>query len=205
MCLQAQTAPPKDTADLAKGLPPRATPADYQAQTKLGNLTLAAEFKRHSIPTGEGSALTTEEYVSVEVGIFGAPDARVKLSADEFSLRINGKKSPQASVPFGMVLASAKDPEYEVPKPAKSKVSGISADGGGDEKPDKDAPPPHIPIEVVRAMALRVRKAAIPEGDRALPIAGLVFFQYRGRDKSIHSVELIYEGGAGKATVPLQP
>jgi hypothetical protein len=43
------------------------------------------------------------------------------------------------------------------------------------------------------------------EGDRALPQAGLLFFQYRGNAKSIHSVELTYTGLAGKATLALQP
>jgi hypothetical protein len=44
----------------------------------------------------------------------------------------------------------------------------------------------------------------LPEGDRALPAAGLIFFQYGGREKSIRSIELIYTGPAGKATVALQ-
>ena len=34
-----------------------------------------------------------------------------------------------------------------------------------------------------------------------LPVAGLVFFPYRGKDTSIHAVELIYSGAAGKATL----
>ena len=54
-------------------------------------------------------------------------------------------------------------------------------------------------------MAQRVQKATLPEGDRALPQAGLIYFQYRGEAKGIHSVELIYDGPAGKATLALQP
>jgi hypothetical protein len=54
-------------------------------------------------------------------------------------------------------------------------------------------------------MAQRVQKATLPKGDRALPLAGLIFFQYRGAAKGIHSVELIYDGPAGKATLALQP
>ena len=65
--------------------------------------------------------------------------------------------------------------------------------------------PVHIPIEVQRAMAQKVQKAALPEGDRALPQAGLIFFLYRGKVKSIHSMELIYHGPAGEATLNLQP
>jgi len=54
-------------------------------------------------------------------------------------------------------------------------------------------------------MAQRVQKSALPEGDRPLPQAGLIFFQYRGKSKGIHSMELMYAGAAGKATIALQP
>jgi hypothetical protein len=54
-------------------------------------------------------------------------------------------------------------------------------------------------------MAQRVQKATLPEGDRALPLAGLIFFQYRGKTQGIHSIELIYAGPAGKASLTLQP
>jgi hypothetical protein len=104
-----------------------------------------------------------------------------------------------------MVIGNVKDPEWEPPekKEAKSKTS---LGGGGQEKPDSNATPEpvKIPIEVQRAMAQRVRKAALPEGDRALPVAGLLFFQYKGKEKSIRSIELVYAGAAGKATLNLQ-
>jgi hypothetical protein len=54
-------------------------------------------------------------------------------------------------------------------------------------------------------MAQHVQKASLPEGDRILPQAGLIFFQYRGKTQSIRSIELIYSGPAGKATLALQP
>jgi hypothetical protein len=43
------------------------------------------------------------------------------------------------------------------------------------------------------------------EGDRPLPQAGLLFFLYRGKTESIRSLELIYNGAAGTATLTLQP
>jgi hypothetical protein len=33
----------------------------------------------------------------------------------------------------------------------------------------------------------------------------VIFFQYRGQAKGIHSVELVYGGSAGTATLALQP
>jgi hypothetical protein len=150
--------------------------------------------------------LNDEDYVSVELGVYGPPEARLQLSAEDFSLRINGKKSALPSRPYGMILSSLKDPEYIPPEApvAKSKTS-LGGSMGGGEKPDANAPPPPIPIGVQRAMAQRVRKAALPEGDRALPIAGVLFFQYRGKVKNIESMELVYSGSAGKATLSLQP
>ena len=55
------------------------------------------------------------------------------------------------------------------------------------------------------AMEQRVRRATLLEGDRVLPQAGLLFFEYRGKSKNIRSVELMYDGPAGKATLELQP
>jgi hypothetical protein len=204
LCLQGQSTQSNDAQIEAKGLPPRASPADYQAQAQAGAVTVAAEFKGHSVPTLQGT-LSTEDYVVIETGVFGSPGVRIKLSFDDFSLRINGKKTPSPAQPYGLVVASVKDPEWEPPETAESKSKtsvGVKRDRGeGNEAPA----PVKIPIGVQRAMAQRVQKASLPEGDRALPQAGLIFFQYRGKTQSIQSIELIYAGPAGKATLILQP
>src|SRR5271155_2421999 len=82
-----------------KGLPPRAAPTDYQSQGKAGTVTIGAEFTGHSVPTPQ-STFTNEDYVTVEIGLFGPPDAHATLSVDDFSLRINGKKVALASQPY---------------------------------------------------------------------------------------------------------
>jgi hypothetical protein len=214
LCAPSQDAPPKDAQiNQARGMPPRATPGEYQAQAQAGTVTIAAEFKGHSVPTMQGP-LSTEDYVVVETALFAPPEARLKLSAEDFSLRINGKKAPLPSQPYGLVVGSVKDPEWEPPVPVEKKSkTGMSSGGGGGGRggqggqDDSNAPPApvKIPIEVQRAMAQRVQKASLPEGDRGLPQAGLLFFQYRGKAQGIHSIELIYTGPAGKATLPLQP
>jgi hypothetical protein len=206
VCVPGQNTPSKDAQIEAKGMPPRATPADYQTQAQAGTVTVAAEFKGHSVPTLQGP-LSSEDFVVVETGMFGSPGARTKLSAADFSLRINGRKTPLPGQPYALVLASVKDPEWEPPVPAAPKSKTSMGGGGRGEQGEANAPPApvQIPIEVRRAMAQRVQKAALPEGDRTLPQAGLIFFQYRGKTQSIHSIELIYAGPAGKATLTLQP
>jgi len=202
LCAQAQTAPGKEAAaNESKGMPPRVSPTEYQAHAQAGTVTVAAEFTGHSIATPQGT-FSTEEYVVVETGFFGPDGARLKVSAEDFSLRVNGKKSALSPQPFGLIASSLKNPEWEPPAEKKSKTSM----GGGGEGESKDPPAPvKVPLPVQRAMAQRVQKAALPEGDRTLPQAGLIFFQHRGKVQSIQSLELIYEGPAGKAILNLQP
>jgi hypothetical protein len=205
LCVQGQNTPSKDApVNEAKGMPPRATPADYEAHAQAGEITVAAEFKGHSVPTLEGT-YTTEDYVAVETGLFGSPGARTKLSSEDFSLRINGKK-PQSSQHYLLVFSSLKDPEWQPPEAAESK-SKTSFGGGGGAGGQGDSPPtpPKMPLELQRVMQQHVQKAAFPEGDRALPQAGLIFFPYRGKTEHIRSIELTYTGPAGKATLTLHP
>ncbi len=197
----AQEAPARDPAAIA----PRATPGDYQAQAPAGPITIAAEFTGHSIATPQ-TILSTEEYVVVEVGVFGPPGARVKLSHEDFSIRINGKKMPSPAQPYGLVSKNAKDPDWEALAPPETKKSkgGVSSGGGG----QSDAGPPpvlHVPVELKRAMEQKVLKASLPEGDRVLPEAGLIYFEHGGKVTNIRSIELIYAGAAGKATLTLHP
>jgi hypothetical protein len=183
-----------------QGIPPRAAPSDYQVHAKAGNLTIAAEFLGHSIP-GEPNTILTEDYVVVEAAVFGPAEAKATLAASDFSLRINGKKALLPGAHFGLTFPSLKDPEWTPPETEKKSKTGIGGGGGQNDPPPL---PPKMPIALRRAMEQRVQKAAFPEGERALPQAGLLFFQYRGKADGIHSVELYYTGSAGKAKLTLQ-
>jgi hypothetical protein len=205
LCAQAQNTPAPPAKDAAinetKGLPPRVAPTDYQAHAQAGAVTVAAEFTGHSVATMQGT-FSTEDYVAVETAVFGPSGARLKLSIEDFSLRINEKKTLSCQ-PYGLVFHSLKDPEWEPPASAEGKSK--TSIGTGGNKSDPPPAPVHMPIELQRAMQQHVQKAALPEGDRALPQAGLIFFDYRGKTEHIHSLELIYNGPAGKATLTLQP
>lgn len=205
LCLHGQDTPSTPSKDPqineTKGLPPRVAPTDYQAQGQAGTVTVAAEFTGHSIATMQGT-FTTEDYVAVETALFGPPEARLKLSIEDFSLVINEKKT-LSSQPYGLVFHSLKDPEWEPPGSAESKSKTSIGTGGG--KNDAPAAPVHMPIALQRAMEQKVQKSALPEGDRALPQAGLIFFEYRGKTQHIRSLELIYSGPAGKASLTLEP
>ena len=187
-----------------KGMPPRAAPSEYQAQAKAGMVTIGAEFMGHSVPTPE-QLVEAEDYVVVDAGLFGPPGARITLARGDFSLRVNGKKT-LASEPYELVFKSLKDPEWIPPTPAEPKSGGSGITTGGNGGQDKLPPiPPKMPFELRRAMERHVQKASMEEGDRDLPRAGLLFFLYRGKREGIHSLELIYSGAAGSATLELQP
>lgn len=202
LCLNGQSTATKDAQPDLKGMPPRATPNDYQSQAQVGTLTIAAEFTGHSLPTFEGP-LTNEDYIAVEVALFGPAGAQTRISAADFSLRIQGKKTPLPSQHYGLIVSSLRDPEWVPPETVEKKQKG-SFGAGGQGQQDSNSPPlpVKIPIPLQRAMAQRVQKAALPEGERPLPQAGLIFFQHRG--KNVQAVELLYEGPAGKGVVKLQ-
>jgi hypothetical protein len=195
------------TINEPQGLPPRTAPSDYPAQAKMGAITLAGEFAGHGVPTPDGP-LSSDSYVVVEVAFFGPAGTRLAISFNDFSLRINGKKNATPGEPYERVGTSVKDPEWAPPeKPEKGGGGGIlsSGGGGGGGGNDTSKEPPRPPAELRRAWAQRVKKAALADGERALPQDGLLYFSYGGNAKSIRSLELIYAGAAGKATLTLHP
>ncbi len=184
----------------------RATPGDYQSQVKMGPITLAADFSAHSVTTDD-AVYSTEDYVVVDAGLFGPAGSHLITNWQNFSLRVNGKKAAIAAENVVTVYRNLKDPEWEesVALEAKASASKTSIGSGGGGGGQDSTPPakPKMPIALERKMEQRAEKAALPEGDRPLPAGGLLFFPYRGRTKDIHSIELIYAGPAGKATLGL--
>lgn len=198
--LHAQNAPQEKPHPVEiTGMPPRSAATDYAARVQVGDFTLAAEFAGHNVPRPE-DPLTTDDYVVVEAAVYGPNGIKVNLSPDQFSLHINDRK-PSPAVTFVVVASSLKDPEWVPPDQPKAK-SKTSFGGGGD---NTTTLPPKVPIELRRKMAQYIEVNSLPEGEHALPQAGLLFFPYRGKSQSIHSMELMYNGPAGKATLALQP
>lgn len=184
----------------AGSLPPRSSPSDYQFHIQVGKVTIAAEFLGHGIPTLDGGPYTTGDNVTVETALFGPAGMHLPISYQDFTLRVNGKKTPAPGVPYLEVFKSLKDPDWEPPQAAEAKTS-ITSNGN-----NKDAYLPKLdkmPIERLRAMQQRVKKVSMGEGDRPLPQAGMLFFEFNGEVKNIRSLELIYNGSAGKATLPM--
>jgi hypothetical protein len=193
----------KDAPVRAVGLPPRAAAADYQYHAQAGALTICAEFVGHGVPTEEGGPYLTENYVVVEAALFGPPGAKVQLSYKDFSLRLNGKKQPEPSQSYVTVFPNLKDPEWE-PLASETNLAATSVGGAGGTTQDRfKQAPPKMPMTLRHTMEQRVLRASLSEGERALPQAGLLFFEWHGETKGIRSMELLYNGAAGKAALTL--
>lgn len=188
-----------------QGLIPRGSAAEYAAQGKAGKVTIGADFTVHGIPTAQ-QPLVSEDHVGVEVGLFGAAGERLVVNIGDFKLKVNGKK-PLDAVQWGLLAREIRDPEWIPVEPEKEKSAGGltgSAGGGGRQPGDPPPPTPKPTVEQLRSWQQLLKKSALAEGERALPLAGMLFFHERTKREKIRSVELVYEGAAGKATIKLQ-
>jgi hypothetical protein len=192
----------------AQGTPPKTGPADYPVHAQMDSVTLAAEYLVHSLPTTKGT-LVANDYLVVEAAFFGPLYSRLKMSPDNFALRINGKGDPLTPELPGMVAQSIKFPGVRPHLETTATLGG--GDGGtvtvGPRPPQSRVPvnqPPTVTeVNQENAVEYRVLNASLPEGEHSLPGSGLLYFFYRGKTKNIHSVELFYNGPMGKASLKL--
>jgi len=207
----------------AQATPPKQNPADYPSHANLERgFEIAAEYLVHAIPTAQGS-LFTDDYLVVETAFFGLFKDTLTISAEQFALRINGQRVPLMAQAPGMVAASMKYPDWtQRPRTVGSVGMGGPAVIFGQPRPVERfpgdpsartgptaprAPEPADPSgqekEAPMPIEEQIRLAALPEGVQVPPTAGLLFFPFKGKTKSIRSIELLYDGPAGKVTLKL--
>jgi hypothetical protein len=201
----------------AQGTPPKTKAADYPVHQQMDAVTLAAEYLVHSLPTSKGT-LIASDYLVVEVAFFGPSFSRLKMSPDNFKLRINGKGEPLSTEPPGMVSQSIKFPSAHPHLETAGSVGvgdgtvsvGPRAPpsqfpGDGNDRTPTGQPPTIKTIEEDNNIDHRVQNATLPEGENSLPRSGLLYFFFRGKVKNIHSLDLFYDGAMGKTTLKLLP
>ena len=189
-----------------------------------GTTGVAAEYLVHSIPAGTQTFIASD-YLVVEVGVYPAPGEPIEMGTSTFKLRLNGKKEIISAEGPGFVAASVKYPEWEQRKNVE--VQGGIGDTGvvlgrppvvgrfpGDPTPQQSrlpraptAPPPGDRNGIEKEEPARVEEViaqkALPEGRAEKPVSGYLYFRYRGKMKSIKSLELIYNGKSGPVTLKL--
>lgn len=202
----------------AQGTEPKAAPGDYPARATLDKLAIGAEYLVHSF-FGHGQTFFTSDYLVVEVALFPARDETLTVSQGQFTLRINGKKQPILPQAPGFVAASLKYPDW-VRRPTLEAAAGTGNAGvilgrperverfPGDPRPRQTRLPqpprtPEAEKEPPVSADQVVSETALPEREARGPISGYLYFAYKGKTKSIRSLELIYAGPAGTAVLKL--
>lgn len=200
------------------GTPPKASAQDYPARASLEKLSIGADYLVHSFSSGR-EMFIAKDYLVVEVALFPARDTSVMVSAAHFALRINGHKTVVAPEGPEIVAASLRFPD------TNSGLHTVEAVGPvvfGEPRPTerfpgdptaRTPPPPPVPSNKPANLADQkpitpeelVVQAALAEGEHRESASGFMYFPYRGKVTRIRSLELIYAGPAGNATLPLSP
>jgi hypothetical protein len=197
--------------------------ADYPVHATVGTTAIGAEYLVHSIPAGN-QTLLAPDYLVVEVAVFPGREP-AEIGAATFTLRLNGKKPALYAVSTGFVAASLKYPDWEQ-HPTAEVAAGVGDAGvtlgrppavgrfPGDPTPSQNRLPraPRAPDTgqqngIEREQPERAEevltRTALPDGPVTKPVSGFLYFPYKGKAKSIKSVELIYADQAGAVTLKL--
>jgi hypothetical protein len=161
----------------------------------------------------------------VEVAVFPGRLEPVEIGANTFTLRINGRKEVMFPDTPGFVAASLTYPDWEQHRQTEVQA-GIGNAGVTIGRPpsvgrfpddptprqtrlppapkaptpeDQHGIEPDSPQTADEALA----QVALPDGPATKPVTGYIFFHYRGKSKSIKSLDLVYEGRQGPVTLKL--
>jgi hypothetical protein len=198
-------------------IPAKDKPEDYPVHAIAPGVGLGAEYLVHSIPAGN-QTLFTSEYLVVEAAVFPARGRDVEIASGTFALRMNGKKQLLYPVAPGFVSASLKYPDWMIrpnvqatggvgdtdvvfgrppvvgrfpddPRPGQSRLPRAPKAPTPDDQRDVGHEDPESIDQVIA-------RTALPDGPVVKPLSGYIYFAYKGKIKSIKSLELIYQGKA---------
>jgi hypothetical protein len=204
---------------LPAGTEPKSKASDYPKHMKLEALDIGAEYLARLTPDGHFAG----NYIVVEVALF--PDRRkeIDVALSYFRLRVNGRELAQLAQSPQSVAFALKNPEAEGfrgPQASIGAGQGSVIVGGpartgrfpGDpqarraprpEPRDQDQQPPDPATQPLSDFEAAVR-FALDEGRSTTARSGLVYFYWNENLKKIRSLELIYEGPAGKASLAIR-
>lgn len=209
----------------AQGIKTKEKATDYPVNARLSGVELGAEYLVHSVPAPRG-VIQADDYLVVEVAVFPPAHSQMSVNTGQFTLRINGKKSVLFPQTPGMVAASVKYPDWQS-RPTLEASGGIGDTGvilgrppmtgrfPGDNRPAQSRlpSPPRVPDQTnpngevappEESAEVSIAHAALPEGQVKEPVSGCLFFAFRGKTKSIHSLELLYQGDSGTRETTLR-
>ncbi len=208
---------------LAQSNQPKEKASDYTAHVVVPKMELAADFLSHNLPA-PGGVIFLRDYLVIEVAAYPQAKSGASWATGQFTLKINKHGTPLLPQSPGMVAASVKYPDWEQHPTAV--VEGGIGDGSimvgqpapvgrfpGDPNvnrlpPPVRAPEPENPTGEERQPEMTVDevclRAALADGPFFVPVNGYLFFPFKGKIKSIHSLQLLFEGTDGtQATLDL--
>ncbi len=186
------------SATLLEAVEVRKSAEEYPAHTSVADMNVGVEYMVTTF-SAEGQTFTIDDHLILEIGIF--PRAESKVDVRRFTLRINGKREVFAQIP-GMVAASVKYPDW-TQKPTLEAAAGPII-VGRPQSPGRFPGDPRTPLPRRQPMENEsprgqidygdlITKSALPEGLKNKPLAGLIYFPYDGKLKSIRTVELLID------------
>lgn len=201
------------------GLTPRPLPEDFPVHQETARARIGAEFMVHSFGR-DSERYVNEDFLTVEVGVYPIERNPTLISAGQFTLRVNGKKEVLRSVAPSVVASSLKysDWEQRVTLDGQSgpgSTTGSSQSGPrfpGDNRSNQGRlpAPPQVSQDSTLAQPAHVapsvllKEVALQEGEHKFPSGGYLYFPYRGKIKSIHSLDLVYDNGSESITLRLR-
>jgi len=201
------------------GTTPRALPAEYPVQAVLPRATVAAEYGSRAI-SQPGDSYHVGNYLVVEVAFFPEKGPPMPVSAGEFRLRLNQATRELSAHSPGLVAGAIRNPGWE-------QYRGVQASGGvgpggvviggppGVERfpgdPEGRRPTqPRAPEQnegrptATKTAAEAVEKYALEDGPVSGARSGLLYFYWEGKVKNLKSIQLVYDGVAGRAVLKLR-
>jgi hypothetical protein len=197
---------------------------DYPVHVTAGRVSIGADYLIHSIPAGDQTFLA-KDYLVVEVAVFPAVAEPVTIGGNTFKLRLNGQKYPLPSVAPGFVAASLKYPDWEQHPtaeasagmgdasvilgrpPAVGRFPGDPTDSQNRLPQQPRAPTTEeqngIQRERPETVEEVIARTALVEGRANHPVSGFLYFPYKGKIKSLKSVELIFQSETVLVTLKL--
>lgn len=188
------------------GTTPKPKPEDYPVHARPEEAGIAAEYLVHTLPAGARSFVLAE-YLVVEVALYPPRSRTLEVAASRFTLRINGRKRELRSENPAMVIYSvrygAQDSRRAFQVDAGPVILGrprrtarFPGDPTEDRDPQPGAPQPAADLELPpgETAVEAIERTALQEGPVTDSVSGYLFFPFKGKLKSIESLDLVFHG-----------
>jgi len=206
---------PALAADSPKGTAPRAAADNYPAHAEQNGVAIGAlvlgvdETRRAFTPDLNRCCLV------VEVALFPAKDAALKVSLEDFVLRVVGsddvtrpanpeilagrlQRQAEAAPAHNPDVRGSTGVNYETGRNGH----GVTTDASVSVVVGGPPQPPHSDSDADRRTILRELAAkALPEGNASAPVAGYVYFSTERKKRFTYQLEYTLNGA--KVVVPL--